>query len=192
MTAAIVPELALDPRRKRWTVEEAYRIAELLPGRWELIEGELIDKMGQKPQHALLITMLNALFAQQFPARVRIQLPVSLPDPNRRTEPEPDVGVLHSDAREFSERHPGPENVALLIEVADTTRQMDLNVKSTLYARYGIAEYWVIDIPQRCVVVHRGPSGDKYASVEAIPSNVPIAPVFVGLEGTLTLDRLLG
>ena len=134
--------------------------------------------------------MLNALLAQQFPARVRIQLPLSLPDPNRRSEPEPDVVVLHSDAREFSERRPGPENVALLIEVADTTRQLGLNVKGALYARYGIAEYRVIDIP--CVVVHRSPSGDKYASVEAIPSNVPIAPVFVQLEGSLTLDRLLG
>lgn len=196
MATAILPELALDPRRKRWTVEEAYRIQEmlpdLLPGRWELIEGELIDKMGQKPPHAWVITRLNVFLTQQFADRVRIQLPLSLPDPDRRSEPEPDIVVLHSDARQFFDRHPGPGDVALLIEVADTTREVDLNIKSALYARYGVGEYWVIDIPQRCVVVHRGPSVDIYTSVEEIPCNKEVAAVFARFDAPLTLDTLLG
>src|SRR5207248_2403399 len=113
------------PQRKVWTRDEAARLTEILPGqRYELIEGELINKMGQKPPHAFLLALLNTVLSQNFPGRVRVQLPIALPDPEGITsEPEPDVLVLKNSSPEFMRRHPGPHDIALLIEVSDTTIQ---------------------------------------------------------------------
>ena len=105
-------------RRKLWTREEAARLTEMFPGeRYELIEGELIDKIGQKPPHAYVIAVLTGLFGAVFPRRIRIQSSIALPDPEGQySEPEPDVVLLHKDDPQFFTRHPGPEDIALLVE----------------------------------------------------------------------------
>jgi Uma2 family endonuclease len=122
------------PQRKIWTREEVARLGELFAGqRYELIEGDLINKMGQKPAHAYLISLLTTVLSRVFPAKIRVQLPIRLPDPQGITsEPEPDVVVLHqrSGASEFLRRHPGPPDIALLIEVSDSTFDMDRETKA--------------------------------------------------------------
>jgi len=181
MSVALQTEQTQRDFRKLWTREEAARLAELFPlERYELIEGDLINKMGQNPPHALVIALLTTLLAKSFPDRVRIQSSITLPDPDGKySEPEPDVVLLHKDVREFAERHPGPEDIALLIEVSDATVETDRTVKYRLYARAGIAEYWIIDIPRRRTVVCRRPSGDEYCSVQIF-----------GADETLTINDL--
>jgi Uma2 family endonuclease len=156
------------PQRKVWTRDEVERLGELLVGqRYELIEGDLINKMGQKPPHAYLISLLNTILSEAFPGKIRVQLPIRLPDPQGITsEPEPDVVVLHqkSSASEFLRRHPGPPDIALLIEVSDSTFEMDRETKARLYARSGVEVYWIVDIPQRRVLVLKEP-GEEYKSV---------------------------
>lgn len=193
MLAAVLPELAFSPDRKRWTREEAQKISELFPlARYELIQGELIDKMGQNPPHALVIAILTELLSRAFPGRVRIQSSIGLPEPDcHYSEPEPDVVLLRRNVREFSDRHPGPDDIALLIEVADSTLDTDRSVKSRLYARAGIAEYWIIDIPNRRTFVCRRPAGDEYLSVEILASGEPLEPLAGGPDHPLTLDSLL-
>jgi Uma2 family endonuclease len=73
--------------------------------------------------------------------------------------------VLNRNIREFADHHPGPGDVALLIEVSDTTFHMDREIKYRLYARAGIAEYWIVDITSRRTIVCREPAGDEYKSV---------------------------
>lgn len=165
------------PRRKLWTREEALKLTELFPGsRYELIEGELIDKMGQNPPHSYVIARLNALLAATFPDRIRIQSSISLPDPDGRySEPEPDVVVLNRD-NDFFDRHPGPADIALLVEVSDTTFSTDRQIKYRLYARAGIAEYWIIDILKRRAIVCRNPAGEDYRSVTIFDDTAVIAP----------------
>ena len=167
------------PNRKLWTREEAARLTELFPDqRYELIEGELIDKMGQKPPHAYVITVLTKLLGAAFSGRIRIQLSINLPDPDGlHSEPEPDLVVLHKEDQEFFSRHPGPADIALLIEVADTTFATDRSVKYRLYARAGITEYWIIDIPRQRAVVCRRPEGDEYNSVTIISATEEISPL---------------
>src|SRR5262249_58593782 len=105
----------------------------------ELIEGELINKMGQKPPHAYVIAVLNRLLGAAFPGRIRIQSSIALPDPDGQySEPEPDVVLLYKDDPQFFTRHPGPKDIALLIEVADTTLGFDRSTKYRLYARAAI------------------------------------------------------
>jgi Uma2 family endonuclease len=184
MDTAILPELALDPRRKRWTRQEAERLSELFPlERYELIEGELINKMGQNPLHALLVAVLMDLFLKAFPGRVRVQTSIALPDPDGRySEPEPDLAVLLSDVREFRDRHPGPEDIGLLVEVADTTLNTDRDVKGRLYAHARIAEYWIVDVQRRSTLVCRNPAADGYASVNLVPWAEPLRPL-IGWPG---------
>ena len=195
MSVAIVPELALSTDRKRWTRDEVSRLVEaglLADQRYELIEGELIGKMGQKPPHAYVIRVLNDILTRRFGGRrVQIQLPIQLPEPmGERSEPEPDVVLLHRDNPEFLSRHPGPDDVALLIEVSDTTLDRDRGAKYKLYALSEISEYWILDLQNRRVIVCRRPDGDEYRSVEIFASSEALTPLAApGL--TLTLDSLL-
>ena len=151
--------------RKRWTVEEVYRIVDLFPGeRWELIEGDIIRKMPQKPPHAYAVKMMVAILVKVFGAlRVQSQMPVRLPEPEGLfSEPEPDVALLKREITGFRDHHPGPEDVSLLVEVSDTTLHTDREIKCRLYANAGIPEYWIVDIPNRRLYIHRDPAGGDY------------------------------
>jgi Uma2 family endonuclease len=166
--------------RKRWTREEAAKLTELFPEkRYELIEGDLINKMGQKPPHGYVIMMVAKVLADKFGvARLRIQMSVEVPgEDGRFSEPEPDVVLLHQESREFLERLPGPKDIALLIEVADTSFASDRSIKYRLYARAGITEYWIVDIETRRTIVCRQPSGDEYKSVTIIEAAETVSPL---------------
>jgi len=172
-------------QKRLYTVEEAYRIAELFPGeRWELIEGEIISKIGQKHLHARMIRMLEKLLAAVFGlGRVQYQMPIRLSEPEGLySEPEPDVALLNKDTEAFYDHHPSSADVVILFEVADTSFQADRWTKFKLYARSGIAEYWIIDIQNRRTFVCREPSGDEYKTVAefeaADPVSSPAAPGF--------------
>lgn len=181
--------------RKLWTREEVARLLKtgVFDGqRYELIEGELINKMGQNPPHAHVIRLLNDLLAKTFGgSRVQIQLPIHLPGPEGyRTEPEPDVVLLHRNDPVFSSRHPGPSDIALLIEVSDTSLAADRQVKYRIYARAGISEYWILDIQNRRTFVCRQPEQDEYRSVRIVASNEELTALAApGLS--FTLDSLL-
>lgn len=170
---------------RRWTVEEAAKVAEVFPGeRYEVIEGEIITKMGQKPLHARVLHMLTILLARPFGLeRIRTQYPIRLPQPEGRySEPEPDLVLLTGDGRGFVDHHPGPEDISLLIEVSDTSFQLDREIKYRLYARAGISEYWIVDIPKRRILVCREPAGDEYKSITMLEAGEkatsPRAPGF--------------
>jgi len=154
------------PNRIRWTRAQCQAIQEanIIDGRYELVEGEIISKMGQGPQHAYVITRLIAwlfvLFGADF---VRFQLPIQVPgQDNQTSEPEPDAAVLSRPASDFLEATPDASDVLMVVEVADTTLSFDRSTKAALYARAGIPEYWIVDIAGRQVLVHRQPTMEGY------------------------------
>lgn len=143
---------------KRWTIDEYHQIIALgiiTPDTpIELINGQIIEMVPQQPLHAATTDeggeYLKALFSGK--AKVRVQLPVTwLPD----SEPEPDFAIVKIDANRYRHRHPDPNDIYLLIEVADSTLQKDRQYKSKLYAQAGIPEYWVINLKQNQVIVYR-------------------------------------
>jgi Uma2 family endonuclease len=174
MSAAVLPPV------KRYTRDEVYRMldAGLLEGRFELLDGCIIDKMGQKPPHASTIRRLNRLLGECFgPDRVQAQLPIDVaPGDRDRNEPEPDFAVLREDSSDYASRHPRGDELVLLIEVADTSQRRDKIQKRDLYARAGVPEYWIVDLPARRVLVHRSPGAGAYASTESFGENDTIAP----------------
>jgi Uma2 family endonuclease len=99
-------------------------------------------------------------------SRIRVQLPIETAGEDReRTLPEPDVAVLVERKAEHQERHPGGDELILVVEVADTSVSFDLSRKAILYAKSGIPEYWVLDLVRRLLVVHRQPDGIRYRHI---------------------------
>lgn len=167
------------PNRKRFTRTECAFLADsqLLTGRYELIDGEIIFKMGQKRPHSLTVVLLNAWLIGIFGAlTVQCQLPIDVAaEDNTVNEPEPDIAVLAQPATAYASDNPGPADILLLVEVSDSTRNFDLTTKALLYARAGIVEYWVADIKERRFVVHRNPTLTGYTDVTAYSEEADIA-----------------
>jgi Uma2 family endonuclease len=157
------------PNTVRWTRQQCRAMQEsgILAGRYELIEGEIILKMGQKRPRALVIMQLTVwLFSLFGAAFVQVQLPIRVLGKDRDTsEPEPDAAVLTRPASDFLDETPEAMYVSLIIEVSDTTLRFDRNTKATLYARNGVPEYWVIDIEGRQIFSHRQPAPEGYTEV---------------------------
>lgn len=181
MSLAIEPPLSVvHPSRKRFTREEARRMVELglIAGRYELIDGEIIDKMGQNPPHARTFKRLQAWLSTIFTLDlVRLQLPIEVaPEDQARSEPEPDVAVVAQDLAEYDSRHPRGDELLLVIEIADTSVTFDLSAKASLYARAGVPEYWVLDLNRRALVVHRAPEQGRYQNIRGFSADESTSP----------------
>lgn len=166
---------------KRWTRAELEILEStgLLEGRhYELIEGELIDKMGKKRKHVNGVNRSRRILEEVFGAnQVNSEAPIDIaPNDNTTNEPEPDVLVLRRNAEELA-NNPEPSDVALVVEVADSTLRCDLKVKAPLYARAGIVEYWVLDLNNRLLHVHRQPENGQYAERIELSENDSVAPL---------------
>jgi Uma2 family endonuclease len=171
-----------DQSRKRWTRSEviALESSGLLAGQHlELICGELLNKMGKKRAHVNAATRLRLWLERIFgPEFVACETPIDVaPGDQPLNEPEPDLIVLNPSVDPFSLSAPVPSDIALLVEVSDSSLTIDLAVKARLYARAGIADYWVLDINNRSLVVHRSPQADRYQSVTAYNDHEEVAPL---------------
>jgi Uma2 family endonuclease len=172
----------LVPPRKRWTREECAALAALglfEQERLELVEGELISKMGKNRPHAnsalLLAEWLVHIFGFRF---VNQEQPIDVaPEDNPTNEPQPDLIVLKRESTLFPSSKPRPEDLRLVVEVADTSLNFDLTTKATLYARAGIIEYWVLDVTGRRLLVHRDAKAGGYASIIAYSEHERVAPL---------------
>jgi len=167
------------PNRVRWTRRqcEAIREAGILTGRYELVDGEILSKTGQKPPHAAVIGFLLRWLAGVFGAgfvRVQLTIEVGTADPDHN-EPEPDVTVTRLPVDDYVARHPGPEDLLLVVEVSDTTLRLDRGTKASLYAHDGIQEYWVVDVNGRQLFVHRQPAAGGYGEITAYRADESVA-----------------
>lgn len=171
-----------EPPRKRWTRAECASLEAsglLDQQHLELIEGELISKMGKKRPHVNSLTLIQAWLQKVFGERfVHPEAPIDVaPEDNPTNEPEPDVIVLSRDLSNFRSDNPRPQDLLLVVEVADTTLEFDLSIKAALYARAAIVEYWVLDVPRRRLIVHRDPQFGKYASIMVYSERETVAPL---------------
>jgi Uma2 family endonuclease len=136
--------------------------------RLELLEGEIIEMSPIGFQHAVVVRRLINLLARllhEDEAIVDAQNPVGLGD---LSEPQPDVVLYRPRSDFYAMAHPGPEDVLLLIEVADTSLAYDREVKLPIYAHHRIAEVWIADLRGKAVEVYRNPGRDGYAQTERL------------------------
>lgn len=154
--------------QRRWfNVDEYYRMidAGILSedDRVELIEGEVIKMSPIGKFHAACVKRLNELFVLLVgrTATVSVQDPIRL---NDFSEPQPDIALLKRRGDFYSSGHPMPEDVLLVVEVADTSAQYDRMIKMPLYARAGIPEVWLIDVARDLIEVYSQPANGRYQS----------------------------
>jgi hypothetical protein len=145
--------------------------------RYELIDGDLIDKRGQKPPHAYAIRMLHSLLAEIFGGnRVQDQSPIEVDIADReRTLPEPDLAVLAEDNLVYGNRFPRGDELLLAVEVSDTTLRHAVTTKRDLYARAAVCEYWILDIRGRRLIVCRTPEAGVYSNVQTFSENESVS-----------------
>jgi len=160
----------------------------------ELLEGWLVGKMTKDPPHTLSVgctfDCLRQLVGPEW--HVRTEGPVTTGD----SEPEPDVSVVRGRRRDFAERHPGPNDVVLLVEVADASLERDRGWKKRIYAAARIPVYWIVNLIDRQVEVSTQPSGPgeqpAYTTGQVFSATDSVPVVLDGKEvGRIAVSELL-
>ena len=178
------------PRRKLLTRLECTQLASVVElSRYELIEGDLVEKVSKNHPHSRCLLLLVEWLRDVFGKRVVVQEPSIdvAPEDNPTSEPEPDLVVLTRSFLDLVPR-PRPEDIALVVEISDST--LGFTVKRDLYARAAIAEYWVVDVNARRIVVHRDPGAGRYGSISTFTEDDRIAPL-AALDQTALVRDLI-
>jgi Uma2 family endonuclease len=171
--------MTIEAQRHRFTVDDYHRLGELgffdPEIRTELLEGEIIDMATVREPHAECVDLLAARFIRALDptVRVRVQNPVRL---SRLSEPLPDLVLARARPGGFVRSHPEPDEILLLIEVADTSYAKDRELKLPLYATAGIPEVWIVNLLERRIEVYRRPAGSQYTEMQFVGEGETVTP----------------
>ena len=164
------------------SVADYQRMAETaildIDARVELIEGEIIDMAPIGSPHAAMVNRLNRELVRRVGdlALVSVQNPIILGD---YSEPEPDLVLLKPKANDYRDAFPQAEDILLLIEVADSTLNYDQQIKAPLYARFGIPEFWLINLPQQTVTLFQKPMQDQFSIATTLTAPTILTPLLL-------------
>ena len=152
--------------RKTFTVSDYYKMAEtgiIKPDdRVELLNGEIITMSPINSFHAYYVDTLTDLLYDKIDRtkfKIRVQNPISL---EAESEPQPDIVVAKKTKDNYFSRHPNAEEISLIIEVADSSLNIDRTIKAPLFASIGIPEYWIINIADKQIEVFRNANDGEY------------------------------
>jgi Uma2 family endonuclease len=151
------------------TVDEYHRMGEIgilkQQDRVELIEGEIIDMAPVGSNHAGTVLRLSKALNKilQEKADVYVQSPIVL---NNINEPEPDIALLKPRDDDYRHSLPKPEDILLIIEVAESSLQYDCEIKIPLYAKHGIPEVWLVDLANNQLTTYTCPKHNKYENIQ--------------------------
>ncbi|NJM00611.1 MAG: Uma2 family endonuclease [Synechococcaceae cyanobacterium SM2_3_2] len=164
-----------------WSVEDYHRMIEngLLThdDRVELLEG-IVSQMSPKGVSHVII---SRWIAERFRERLGVgsylltQDPITLTE--QGSEPEPDITIARGSMFDYTEHHPYPEDILLVIEVADSSIEIDKTIKMPIYARARIQDYWVVDIKAKEITIYRQPVEDSYQAVQAVTGRDRLSPL---------------
>ncbi len=182
----------------RFTIRDYERLVEIgffgPADRAELVDGWLVDKMPHNPRHATAVDVANEAILRLLPDgwTTRSQLPIRLPG---HKAPEPDVVVVLAPKQRYSERHPSEKDIALVVEVSDTSLDDDQRLKLPPYARARLPVYWIVNLTVHRVEVYTHPRAGKNPGYRQQTNDAPgqTVPIVVGgVEvGSLEVNELL-
>ncbi len=185
--------MALDVMKKLWTVDEVLQMVDtgILPpdNHLELIRGELIEMSPSGNRHSVAVNRINLFLIELLGRKAFMwgQTNVLL---DQYSAPEPDIAVLKF-RDDFYESHlPGPKDIILAIEVADTSLHYDRKVKTVLYAEFGIPEYWILNLRDQCVEQYQLPGAKGYLRKTIVQKDKAMA--LPGLDAEIHVSALLG
>ncbi len=163
-----------NPPLKKWNVEDYHHMIECgiltSADQVELLEGAIVQWHPQRSPHAATTQCASDYLREVLRGQVivRVQLPITLPPDS---EPEPHIAIVRLDPRKYFDRHPQPEDILFLAEVADSTLNKDRTCKAKLYAKANISEYWALDVNKRRVLGFRCSDGDRYSEEFTLSEN---------------------
>ncbi len=180
--------------RKRFTTQEYEQI--IAAGviteddRVELLDGEIVEMSPIGPSHSgIVLRLTELLYELRSPQiMVRVQDPVRL---NRFSEPQPDISVVQRRSDYYTNSHPEPEDILLLIEVAESSLSYDRELKLPLYARAGIPEVWIVAPLEQMVEVYRSPKGAGYRDKQQLRRGEILTALNI-LEFNVAVENVLG
>jgi len=178
---------------RAFTVDDVDRMVEAgvlhEDDRVELLDGRLVQMPPPGPNHASIVKKLNAHFGGLQPSIiVSVQDPLRLDETN---QPLPDVALLRFREDYYASAHPTGTDALLVVEVADSSRGKDIGIKAALYASHGVPEYWVVDLANTCLMVHREPTSSGYDERKTHRPGDSVAPQ-VFTEHAIDLATLFG
>lgn len=160
----------------------------------ELIEGWIIQKMPKNPPHRAATKLTRNAIESIIPKGWYVdgQEPITLED----SEPEPDVVVVRGETRDYLNRHPGSKDVALVVEISDSTLEKDRTTKKRIYARAGIPVYWIVNLNEKQLEVYTQPINSSieptYEQCETYNLTDEVVVIISGYEvGYLAVSSLL-
>jgi Uma2 family endonuclease len=175
----------------RLNVREYERIAGLLDDdRVELIDGFMVKKPVKNPLHVVASRRADGAIARIAPAgwHTRSGNPITIA---RRTEPEPDVVLVRGTDDAYKDHHPGPNDIALVVEVADTSLLKDRRRRRS-YGPAGIAVYWIVNLNSRKIEVYTQPNAEGYGSRVDYAAGEHISVVIDGATiGTVAVTDII-
>lgn len=186
--------MSVQVARRYFNVTEFYRMAAAgvftENDRVELIEGEILEMSPIGSRHAACVDRLTELFGQRVGSRaiVRVQNPIRL---NDYSEPLPDISLLKRRADFYANSHPTPEDVLLVVEVADTSVDYDRNIKLQVYAQAEIPEVWLVNLSKNIVEVYTRPANGKYQKSRKFKRGESLVSSQVS-NLSLSIDEVLG
>jgi len=146
---------------RRFSVDEYHRMIQLgilgEEDNLELLNGWLVPKMSRNPPHDVVLVLADGQLRLLLPPdwHIRCQSAITTAD----SEPEPDLAVVRGQAPRYSKFHPRAEDIALLVEVAESSLDKDRNEKGPIYAAAGIVCYWILNLVDEQVEVYTNPTG---------------------------------
>jgi Uma2 family endonuclease len=165
------------PQTHRWTRREYHDLVDAgflgEDDPVELINGENIHTSPQNTPHVVAVRLVRRILQRVFSGdtyMVDEQLPLAL---GPESEPEPDVSVVEGQPRDVLDEH--PLSAALVVEVAEASLQSDRTRKRDLYARHALPEYWIVNLVDRQLEVHRAPTGDAYPETAVRPDDETVS-----------------
>jgi Uma2 family endonuclease len=159
--------------------------------RVELLDGHIYDMSPIGSEHAACVRRLDRLFQREVGSRaiVSIQNPVRL---NEASEPEPDLALLAPREDNYAARHPRPDDVLLVVEVADTSLPFDREVKRSLYAQAGIPELWIVNLEADRIEVYRTPQETEYTAEQHYERDQSTSPQHLSEGVPIAVNDVLG
>jgi Uma2 family endonuclease len=185
--------IQIEVQRRRFTRAEYLRMADAgilhEDDRVELIEGEIVQMTPIGRRHAACVAELTRLLVPAVGQRALLwpQNPITLPN---ETEPQPDIVLLRPRADRYLQDDAHPDDVILLIEVADTSHRYDRLVKLPLYGRAGVPEVWIVDLPGEAIEVYRDVTPGGYAPAERVGRGGVVSPAAFP-DIVLSVDAIL-
>jgi len=163
--------------RYRFRVEEFERAFQGVP-HVELLRGEVYQMSPIGPKHFYAVMRMDHRLREAFGAKavVAAQSPLRL---SEDSEPEPDLMVLRPPLDRYQEKLPTPEDVLLLVEVADTSLEFDREAKLPLYAEAGIPEVWLVNLKENLLEVYRDPRGGRYREIRLLSPEEEVSPTLL-------------